>query len=323
MRAIVVTRFGGPEVLEWAEVGEPEPGRGEVRIAVRAAGVNPVDAQNRADGTWAGVRPPWIPGYEVAGVVDHLGAGVDTVSVGDRVMAMTHFRRHAGGYAEFVALPAEAVAVLPDGVPYRCAAVIPVAAGTAFEVLRRLRLVGGERLLVLGASGGVGSFLLQLAAARGVDVVGVGQAQHHSRMLDLGAMTCADYTQADGARSAIDLAGGQVDAIADLVGGNATSQWMACLRHGGQIASIETPELDLGELLDANVTLHGVLLTNDGDRTRCLARLLARGQLAVHLSHVMGLSEAAQAHRILESRHAGGKIALITESESGSGGPCP
>jgi len=130
-------------------------------------------------------------------------------------------------------------------------------------------------------------------------------------MLDLGAMTCADYTEAG---AATDLAAGRVDAIADLVGGSAASRWITCLRHGGQIASIETPELDLGELLDANVTLHGVLLTNDGDRTRRLARLLARGQLAVHLSHVLRLSQAAQAHRILESRHSGGKIVLIPES---------
>lgn len=157
----------------------------------------------------------------------------------------------------------------------------------------------------------MGSFLLQLAAARGLQVVAAGQPRHHARMLELGATACVDYTQADAPAAARELAGGPVDAIADLAGGGAPGRWLPCLRPFGQIASIQPPELDLGELLDANLTLHGVLLTSDGDRTRSLARLLASGRLTAHISHELALAEAARAHTILETRHSGGKIALV------------
>jgi NADPH2:quinone reductase len=313
MKAIVARSFGDPAVLELADVDVPEPGEGEVRVAVHAAGLNPVDAQNRADGSWAGIDLPWIPGYEVAGVVDHVGAGVDDLRVGDRVMGMTHFRGQTGGYAEFATLRATALARVPATVPLSSAAATPVAAGTALEVVRRLRLEGGERLLVLGASGGVGSFLLQLATARGVDVVAVGRSEHHPRMLELGAMACVDYTERGAIATVHALAGGEMDAIADLVGGTALGPWLSCLRESGRIASIETPELDLGDVLDANLDLHGVLLTNDGRRTRTIARLLGRGRLTVHIAHTLPLAEAAEAHRILDGGHSGGKIVLIPD----------
>lgn len=312
MKAIIVREFGGPDVLEQDEVADPVPGAGEVRIAVHAAGANPVDAGNRADGTWAGIRLPWIPGYEVAGVVESTGPGARDLAPGERVVAMTDFPAQGGGYAELVVVAARNVVPLADSISFAAAATAPVAGGTAWEVLERLRLDRGARLLVLGASGGVGSYLLQLAALRGIATVAVGRREHHDRLSRLGAAACVDYTDGQGADDLRRAGQGGVDAIADLVGGTAVTPWLAALRERGQIASIEPPELDLGALVDANMTFHGVLLPNAVERTRILADLLADGSLTAYVPHMLPLAEAARAHRLLESGHAGGKVVLVT-----------
>ncbi len=315
MRAVVVRQFGGPEQLEVAEVPDPVPGPGQVRVTVRAAGVNPVDAGNRADGSWAGLAAPCVLGYDIAGVVDVTGPGVTGWAPGDRVMAMTHFRDGAGGYAELAVLSAGLLARLGDSTSFTEAAATPLAAGTALEVLRRLALPPGGRLLVLGASGGVGLFLLQLAAARKLEVIAAGRTAMHQQMRALGAAACIDYTREDVPGRARELAGGPVDAIADLAGGPAAAGALAALRPGGQIASIATPELDLDLLLDENLTFHGVLIGDDGERVRELAGLLARGELRPVVSHVLPLAAAGRAHEIIEGGHASGKIVLTVTGQ--------
>ena len=217
MKAVVVHRSGGPNELRLEKVEDPEPAAGEVRIAVAAAGTNPVDASNRADGSWAGIRYPFIPGYDVAGMIDAVGAGVSGVRIGDNVMAMTSFPRGAGGYAEFVVTAADLVATIRRDVDMVAAAALPLAAGTALDVLDRLALDRGNTLLVLGASGGVGQFLLQLAGEQGLRTIAVGGRSSHERMREDGAEACIDYTTADVEQRTVELAGGRVDAIADLV----------------------------------------------------------------------------------------------------------
>lgn len=310
VKAVIVSEFGGPEQLVLAETPAPEPGPGAVLVAVHAAGVNPVDASNRADGSWAGLRAPCILGYDIAGVVQQVGTGVTALAPGDRVMAMTHFRDGAGGYAELAVVAADQVARIDAATSFADAAATPVAAGTAHEVLARLALPPGGRVLVLGASGGVGLFLLQLAAARGLAAIAVGRRAMHDQMLALGAAACIDYTREDVGQRAVQLAGGPVDAIADLVGGPALSGVLGALRPGGQIAAIATPDLDPDPLLDGNMTFHGVLIQDDGERTRTLAALLAEGALRPVISYQLPLADAARAHRILEDRHPGGKIVL-------------
>jgi NADPH2:quinone reductase len=305
MRAVVVRAFGGPEQLKVIEVPDPVPAAGQVRIAVHVAGTNPVDAGNRADGSWAGVSVPFIPGYDVAGVVDRVGPGVTGVSAGDRVMAMTHFPGGAGGYAELAVVDAGQVARIDDATSFADAAATPLAAGTAAVVLDRLALPAGGRLVVLGASGGVGLFLLQLAAAAGLDTVAVGRAAMHDTMSRLGAGACVDYQADDFPKAA-----GDADAVADLVGGDLLNRVVPGIRPRGALASIALPELDLDPVLDRNLTFHGVLVHDDGERTRRLARLLADGTLRPVVSQTFPLAEAAAAHELLERGHAGGKVLL-------------
>ena len=311
MKAVVVRQFGDPSVLRYEEIEAPLPGPGEVLIRVHAAGTNPVDTGNRADGSWADVSLPWVPGYELAGVIEAVGPGAGRAGAGlvpgQRVLAMTGFPRQGGGYAEFAAVGASHVVVLADSVSFIDAAATPLAGGTAWQVLARLSLQPGERLLVLGASGGVGSFLLQLGARCGIQITAVGRREHHQRMLRLGASCCLDYTDGDAPAS---VAEGSVDAIADLVGGPGIRLWLAAMRPFGQLASIAEPELDLGQLVDQNQTFHGVLWAPSSETARALAGLLADDRLTASISHVLPLADAGQAHRLLETGHAGGKVVL-------------
>jgi NADPH:quinone reductase-like Zn-dependent oxidoreductase len=153
-------------------------------------------------------------------------------------------------------------------------------------------------------------FVLQLAAAAGLAAIGVGRPAMHGSMLDHGARWCIDYTSEDVGQRAMALTGGRVDAIADLVGGPLAQAALPALRPGGQIAAIATPVLDLDQILDDNITFHGVLIRDDGGRTRKLASLLADGGIRPVVSHVLPLTAAAEAHRIVESGHAGGKVVL-------------
>jgi NADPH2:quinone reductase len=314
--AVVVDDFGGPEVLDLQEVEDPVPGPGQVLIAVHAAGVNPVDAGNRADGTWSGLAAPFIPGYDVAGEIVAVGLAVAGLAIGDRVMAMTPFPQGAGGYAELVVVGAAAVAPLAPSVGYLAAAATPLAAGTALIVLERLACPPESWLLVLGASGGVGSFLVQLAAAQVLRTIAVGRQEMHATLLERGATACVDYIHEDVAKRTQEIADGPVDAIADLVGGPGVAMALAALRPGGSIASIETPQLDFDRLLDGNLTFHGVLVRNDAHRLRQLAGYLGDGTLRPVVSHVLPLSDAPRAHRLLEHGPTRGKIVFAVREES-------
>ncbi len=310
MKAVVLQAFGGPDQLTLVDWPDPVPAAGQVRIAVHAAGTNPVDASNRRDGTWAGLTLPCVLGYDVAGVVDAVGADVDGLTVGDRVVAMTPFPAGGGGYAELVVVPADHAVRLDPAVDFVDAAASPIAGGTALEVLDRLGLAAGSTLLVLAASGGVGSFLLPLAAHQGFRVIAVGSAPSHQRLLAAGASACIDYRSESVADRAIELAGGRVDAIADLVGGPALAAALPAVGPGGTLACIETPDLDVELLVDGNLTLHGILITNQRQRLVRLANLLAQRVIRPHVAHVLPLSQAAEAHRLVQSQHSGGKVVL-------------
>jgi NADPH:quinone reductase len=312
MKAVIMSQFGGPEQLRLVDAEDPVPGVGQVRVAVHAAGVNPVDPFNRADGSWAGLQVPCILGYDIAGVVESLGSGVTGLRTGDPVMAMTHFPDGAGGYAELAVVDADQVAPISPDTSLVSAAATPLAAGTAWAVLARLALSPGARLLILGGSGSVGLFLVQLAASRGIEVFAVGRRAMHDQMLALGAAGCIDYTSEPVAERAVALGGGPADAIADLVGGRLLPTVLGALRPAGQVAAIASSELDLNPVIDANITFHGVTIEDDGQRTRGLASLLDQGALRPVVSHLLPLSQAAEAHRIQERRHAGGKIVLTS-----------
>ena len=222
---------------------------------------------------------------------------------------MTEFPRGQGGYAEHAVIDESLAAYLPDDADLVAAASIPLAAGTAWEVLSKLDHPGST-MLVVGASGGVGLFLLQLASAQGIKVIGVGQERSHDLMRSYGATACVDYRSPEAIATAVELAGGAFDSIADLVGGPLTAMAQPHLRDDGTIAAIAAPELAIDSLIDANQSLHGILIRDNGERVRQLAELFTGGRLRTHVTRVLPLEEVVEAHRLVDSGEAGGKVVL-------------
>jgi NADPH:quinone reductase-like Zn-dependent oxidoreductase len=219
MRAVIVRRFGGPEVLEIADLPSPEPGPGQVRIRVAAAAVNRIDLSTRSGAlTEAGLLPPGLPevalGWDVAGQVDAIGAGVTRYRVGDRVIGLRDVLSAGGTQADQVVLDATAVAAAPTSVPVELAAAVPLIGLTADRSLSLTGLHAGQTLLVTGAAGGVGGLLLQLAALRGIRTVAVADGSDEPYVRGLGADEFVARTDRLGAAVRRIVPGG-VDAVVD------------------------------------------------------------------------------------------------------------
>lgn len=313
MRAMTIPRFGGPDVFERAEVPVPEPGPGEVRVRVIVSGTNPVDAKLRQDGTWAGFRPPVVLGYDVSGVVDALGPGVADLAVGDEVYFTPEiFGNPHGSYAEYTVAPAAIVARKPAGLSHEEAAAVPLAGGTAWEALvRRMRVVPGETVLIHGGAGGVGSFAVQIAKAAGARVLATAGPANQDTLRRLGADVAIDYRARDFAevvREETDGAG--VDAAFDTVGGDLAGRSVPAVRPFGRIAYILAPGGDLSATSFRNQTLHGVFLTRERARLEEMTPLLERGRVRPLVDEVLPLEEVRKAHERLDSGHGRGKVVL-------------
>ncbi|GAO03689.1 zinc-dependent alcohol dehydrogenase family protein [Anaeromyxobacter sp. PSR-1] len=313
MRAIVLSRFGGPEVLELREVPDPSPGPGELLVRVIASGTNPVDAKLRHDGRWAGLAPPVVIGYDASGVVEAVGPGVKGFAPGDEVYYTPEiFGNAVGSYAERNTVAAAIVARKPARLTHAQAAAIPLAGGTAYEaVVRRLQVRPGESLLVQGGAGGVGSFAVQLGKACGARVIATAGKANQATLRALGADVCLDYDRDDVADAIREETGGAgVDAVFSTVGGAPLLSALPLTRPFGRLATILEATGDLTPLYVRNLTLHGVFLAREGARLRELARLVDQGKLEPLVDAVLPLEQVAEAHRRLDSGHGRGKIVL-------------
>ena len=231
---------------------------------------------------------------------------------------MVDFLHNASGtYAEYHVVDAALIARKPQSLTHVEAAALPLAAGTAYEmIIRRLSLTRGEWVLLYGAAGGVGSLALQMAIAQGAHVIAVARAQHHALLSTLGAVACLDYTTQDVLVEAQKIAGRKLDAVADFVGGETLAQSLAVIRPYGRAASSVGVSGDLDQLLDLNLTLHGILVRPEQRRLETFDRLVSSGTLRPIIDQVLPLEEAAQAHRQLESGHGQGKIVLVVREQA-------
>lgn len=314
MRAMVMPRFGGPELFEERDLGKPEPGGGEVLVRVVVAGTNPVDAKLRADGSFAGLEPPVVLGSDVSGVVEEVGAGVMDLAPGDEVYYTPEIFGPGsnGGYAEYNLAGADIVAKKPSSLSHEEAAAVPLAGGTAYEVLvRRLGVGVGETVLIHGGAGGVGSFAVQVAQAAGARVIATAGPNNQETLRELGADVAVDYTQASVADLALEETGGAgVDAVFDCVGGATIVESIPATRPFGRLATILGAQGDLTPLYVKNQTLHGVLLLRERRRLDEMSLLLERGQIKPLVDEVMDLNRVGEAHERLESGHGRGKVVL-------------
>ncbi|MFI1280610.1 NADP-dependent oxidoreductase [Streptomyces sp. NPDC020858] len=304
MRAIVVSQWGGPEVLTESELDRPEPAIGEILVRVHAAGVNPVDWKTRASGALI----PWGPvpqvGWDVSGTVEAVGPGVTFHRVGDEVYGMPRFPQQAGAYAEYVTAPARHFARKPASLDHVEAAALPLAALTAWQALVDTAGVSaGQRVLVHAAAGGVGHLAVQIAKARGAYVIGTASAAKHDLLRDLGADELIDYRTTDFEDVVSD-----VDVVIDAIGGDYGQRSLKVLKPGGHLVTLPGPD---GIPADAQgVQAAWVIVEPDLKGLEEIAALVEQGLLKPLIDTVLPLEQAAKAHEIGEQGRTTGKIVL-------------
>jgi len=300
MRAVVVRDPGGPEALTLVDVPPPRPERGEVLIEVEAVGVNPVDLGTRADPSWAGVSPPYVVGYELAGRV---------VETGEPVWALLPVQgTRQGALAERVVVAREYVAPRPPELDPIVAAALPMAGSTALQVLQRMPLTAGSWVLVHGAAGGVGHLLVQMARGLGLRVAAASRPHDRRRLEELGVDLWLDRAEPAPAEAAVAGLGHELDAVVDLVGGQLEPS-LPFVRVGGHAATIVDLSGDLDLAIDRNIDLHGVLMRAGRDRLYELAAEVAAG-VRPHVTDTYPLERVADAHRRLEAGRVGGKLVI-------------
>lgn len=332
MRAIVITSAGSYDCLQVQERPEPTCGAGQVRIDVKAAGVNFADLMARM-GLYPDAPPlPAVVGYEVSGTVAEVGAGVEGVAVGDRVMAGTQF----GGYAEQVVVPAADVVPLPDALSFEQGAAIPVNYATAWAGLVGYgSLRAGDRVLIHAAAGGVGIAATQIARKVGAEVWGTASPGKHEAIRGFGVQHPLDYT-----RKGWDSGLPSFDLIMDAIGGESLRRSYKMLRAGGRVVAFGASSVVTGDkknlltaapqalrmvrgfnLMDQmgdSKTVIGLnMLTLWKDRGTLepwvtpLLELMADGTIQPVVSDVVPFANAGEAHRILTERRNVGKVVLV------------
>ncbi|HEY1584377.1 MAG TPA: NADP-dependent oxidoreductase [Polyangia bacterium] len=299
MKTMQIDRFGGPEVLHAAETPEPHAGQGQVRVRVRAIGVNRFDAALRSGALQAMFpRPlPAVPGLELAGVVDEVGAGVSELAVGDEIFGLSN----GGAYAELAV--ATVVAKKPKGLSWEQAAALAVAGETATRVLDELAVQRGETLLVHGGSGVVGRVAVQLARLRGARVIATGSAANQALIASLGA---TPVVYGDGLVARVRALGTPIDAVFDAAGKGALPDSIELRGGKTRIITIADPA---ARQLGIPFSTGSVAMPNVA-ALRIVAELAASGKVTVPVAEVLPLAQAARAHVLIENSHAPGKIVL-------------
>ncbi|MEU9308637.1 NADP-dependent oxidoreductase [Streptomyces sp. NPDC048256] len=302
-KAYVFTRYGGPETEALVDLDRPRPGPGEVLVAVRAAGVNPVDWKQRTGYRRPGESGervfPAVLGNEVAGVVEESGEGVTGFAPGDEVFGTAV----AGGYAEYALLAAGITAHKPAGLSFTEAATLPVAAATAYDGVHQLDLPAGATLLVTGAGGGVGVAVAQIARARGLRVVGVASEGKKDLLESLGAVHVPSGP--DWAAAVRLAAPDGVDGVYDLVGGEVLHEAAGLVRDRARLITAGAPAEEVERLGGARVAR-----ARDTAVLRAVADLVVRGELNPQVTLTFPLERAGEALREVESGHARGKVVL-------------
>jgi NADPH:quinone reductase-like Zn-dependent oxidoreductase len=337
VRALVITTHGPPEVLKVQERPDPEAGPGQVRIAVKAAGVNFSDLLARVGMYPDAPKPPCVIGYEVAGDVESVGAGVESVKPGDRVISGSRF----GGQAELLVANEKDVIPLPDGWSYEKGAALPVVYATAYAgMIRYGNVREGERVLIHSAAGGVGIAATQIGKHLGAELFGTASPQKHDAIREQGIAHAIDYRSQDPAKEIRRITGEKkpLDLVMDALGGNSFRKSFGLLRAGGRLVAFGISEGGGGEKRELGKALKMVATTplftpltmmrdskaviglnmltlwdskgSLDEYIQPLRSLMDDGVVDPVVSEAFPLEKAADAHRYMSERKAVGKVVL-------------
>ena len=320
MRSIRVAAHGGPEVLEFVDLPDPQAGPGQVLVRVHAAGVNPVDTYIRAGTQGYGAPLPYTPGLDAAGVVEAVGSGVTSVRAGDRVYTVGTL---TGAYAERTVCAERQVHRLPDGVSFAAGAALGIPYGTAYRALfQRAQVLPGEAVLIHGGSGGVGIAATQMARAHGCTVIATaGSDRGRALVREQGAHHVFDHRREGYLGEVLAATGGRgVDAIVELLANANLGRDLEVLAPRGRVVVIGsrgTVEINPRELMrrDADVRGMSLLVAPERDLQSAYAGITAgleSGVLRPVVGRELPLAEAAAAHRLVMEPGAYGKIVLVS-----------
>ncbi len=304
MKAIVIHQNGGPDVLKYEDAPRPQPKDDEILIRVMAAGVNPVDAfirEGRFHAATAGF--PLILGMDVAGLVEETGSKVTKFKKGDAVYAYLGIDEQ-GGYAEFAVTKEDHAALKPKSIDFEHAAAVPLAATTAWQALDKADLKADQTVLIHGGSGGVGTFAVQIAKARGARVIATASAANQDLLKQIGVDQPIDYTTTKFENIVKD-----VDVVLNGVRGDSLTRSYGVVKKGGIIVSITGPP-DPIELDKHGIRGTGMGAHPDAKILEELAKLIDSKQITPIVSVVLPLADAAKAHEQIASTHTRGKIVL-------------
>jgi NADPH:quinone reductase len=324
MKAIVIEKFGGPEVLQAANAPKPDVGENQLLVRVCACALNPLDYKIRKGLIPAEFKFPLILGYDVSGVVEAVGKGVDEFQAGDEVFYCSEIAAQ-GAYAEYQTVEPGIVAFKPEGLTHVEAASLPVAAGTAWQALfDRAGIEMGDTVLIHAGAGGVGSMAVQLAAWAGCDVLATAGPDNAEYVEELGADLVIDYRSEDFVKAVMDATSGQgVDVVLDTVGGEVFARSFEALAADGCIVAI-APEGMEGRSLEAlrpgfyrNAEAHFLFMQRDRFTLDAVARLSERGLIEPLVEETLSLDAAQirKAHEKMESRHGRGKSVVEISEE--------
>jgi len=315
MKAVRYHDYGGPEVLCYEDAPVPEPGPRDVLVHVHAAGVNPADRQMRAGLRFRLEKPfTFIPGCEVSGVVEQTGSDVTEFAVGDDVYGMPGF---GGGYAEYVVAAGDNLGRKPASLDHVHAAALPVAALTAWDALFEVGgLVAGQKVLIHAAAGGVGHIAVQLAKWRGAHVIGTASARNEAFLRELSVDELVDYrttafeSVARDVDVVIDAIPREADEATDVLARETMARSWAVLRDGGIQVSICANPAPGPEAASRGLRGAYAGAKPGNDVLNRIAGLVDEGRLSPNVGTILTLSEARQAHELIQTGHTRGKIVL-------------
>jgi NADPH:quinone reductase-like Zn-dependent oxidoreductase len=305
MRAVTISKYGDQSVLTYGDIERPKPKPDEILVHNRAVAVNPVDWKIRNGlGEMFGLHLPIVLGCEIAGTIEEIGSAVQDLRSGDAVYGYVSLQRN-GGYAEYTIAKPDEIAPKPESLDFDNAASVPVGALTSWQaIFDTANLRAGQKILIAGASGGVGSMAVQLAKTKGAFVIATASGKNEEFVRSLGADEFVDYT-----RVKFQERVHEVDVVFDTVGGETLDRSFETLRRGGYlVTTVMPPSNEKAENYGVHASMIGVQPSSK--QLREINQLIAEGKLKTHVATVLPLSEVRKAHQLSENGRTRGKIIL-------------